>query len=635
MTQNNPAEKAEEQAKAVYAQAAECIKKQDFAGAEKYLSESLNIAPTADAAHNLGTLRFMQGQIDKAVELFHQAVTLDPHYDAAYANLMRIVHQKGDIAKAIEYSAMAMTAAPEKRAHKIEFIKILNKLKFEVSNPEVKRLVTFCLEDGTLNYDGMGVAWLSLMITDPELGAIYKLHKQQDFKSFEKEFGNLKDYGALVSRYFTMGLQQMTVGDAGFERFLAHLRRLVLKDHIVDRGILFSQNFLTLIAALSIYCFYTEYILDVSEEERGWLETLRENMLKHDNIAKDPKPLCVLACYENIYKHPHAEKFLAGLNGKPELEAFLKYHLREPLEEMRISAEIVALTKIESETSVKVQEMYEELPYPRWRYIPEITEPFDTTPVREVLPKGKLKILNAGCGTGREAIYMARTFPDSEVMAVDLSRTSLAYGIRKTAQHGITNIAFHQADILALDKAFEAQSFDIIASSGVLHHLEKPEDGLAVLVKLLKPQGVMNLALYSEIARQSIVKARKVIAEKSFGHDSESARRFRRDIETLLPQADIENLRGFRDYFFLSEFKDLIFHVMEHRFTIPQLHDVLTRHNLEFMGFKDNPEAIADFAKLFPSDPAKRNLNNWHKYETANPDVFRRMYQFWVRKKPV
>lgn len=628
MSQNNPA------ARAAYAQAVDCIKKQDFAGAEKYLTESLGIAPTADAAHNLGTLRFMQGQIDKAVELFHQAVTLDPHYDAAYANLMRISHQKGDIAKAIEYSAMAMTAAPDKRAHKIEFTKILNKLKFEVSNPEVKRLVTFCLEDGTLNYDKMGLAWLSLMIADPELGAIYKLYKQQNFKSFEKEFGNLKDYSALVSRYFTMGLQQMTVGDTDFERFLTALRRLILKDHIADNGVLFSQNFLSLIAALSIYCFYTEYILDVSEEERAWLENLRENLPKQDKIAKDPKPLCILACYENIYKHPHAEKFTAALSGKPELQEFVKYHLSEPLEEMRIVKEIIALTNIDSETSVKVQEMYEELPYPRWRYIPEITEPFDTTPVREVLPQGKLKILNAGCGTGREAIYMARTFPDSEVMAVDLSRTSLAYGIRKTAQHAITNITFRQADILELSKAFKAESFDIIASSGVLHHLEKPEDGLAVLVKLLKPGGAMNLALYSEIARRSIVRARKVIAEKSFGHDSESARTFRRDIELHLPEADIENLRGFRDYFFLSEFKDLIFHVMEHRFTIPQLRDMLARQNLEFMGFKDNPAAVADYAAMFPNDPEKKNLDNWHKYETANPDAFRQMYQFWVRKKP-
>lgn len=629
MSQNNPA------AKAAYEQAVDCIKKQDFAGAEKYLTESLGIAPTADAAHNLGTLRFMQGQIDKAVELFHQAVTLDPHYDAAYANLMRIFHQKGDIAKAIEYSAMAMTAAPDKRAHKIEFIKILNKLKFEISNPEVRRLVTFCLEDGTLNYDKMGLAWLSLMIADPELGAIYNLYKQQNFNFFEKEFGNLKDYGALCSRYFTMGLQQMTVTNTDFERFLTYLRRLILKDHIADNGVLFSQNFLSLMAALSIYCFYTEYVLDISEEEHSWVEALREKLLKQDNIAKDPKSLCILACYENVYKHPCAEKYTAELSGKPELQAFVKYHLSEPLEEIRISKDIIALTNIESETSVKVQEMYEELPYPRWRYIPEITDTLDITPILEVLPKGKLKILNAGCGTGREAIYLARTFPECEVIAVDLSRTSLAYGILKTTLHAVKNVVFRQADILELDKAFEAESFDIIASSGVLHHLEKPEDGLAVLVKILKHGGIMNLALYSETARRSIVNARKVIAEKSFGHDSESARRFRRDIESLLPERDVEILSSFRDYFFLSEFKDMIFHVMEHRFTIPQLRDMLAKHNLEFMGFKDNPSAMTEYEAIFPDDPSKRNLDNWHKYETANPDAFQQMYQFWVRKKPV
>lgn len=634
MTQNNTAQSMEEQAKAIYAQAVDCIKRQDFAGAEKYLVESMGIAPTADAAHNLGTLRFMQGQDDKAVDLFHQAITLNPCYDAAYANLMRIFYQKGNISKAIEYSAMAMTAAPAKRSHKAEFTKILNKLRFEISNPEVKRLLTFCLEDGTLNYDSMGAAWLSLMIADPELAAIYNLRKHKDFKSFEKGFENLGDYNALLSRYFILGLQQMTVGDIGFERFLTHLRKLILKDHMEDRGVIFGKPFLNLIAALSIYCFYTEYILDVSGEEEAWLENLRNAVNEQQDMEKNAKTLCLLACYDSIYKHPDARKFVNQLAGNTELQPFVKYHLSEPLDEMEIRNTVISLTGLQTETSLKVQEMYEELPYPRWRYIPEMTDTVDLTPVQHILPKGKIKILNAGCGTGREAIYFARTFADSEVTAVDLSRSSLAYGIRKTGEHETKNILFRQADILALDKVFEPDSFDIIGSSGVLHHLEKPEDGLAVLVKLLKPDGIMNLALYSEIARRSVVKARKTITEKSFGCDSESARLFRRDIEALLPKADVENLRGFRDYFFLSEFKDLIFHVMEHRFTIPQLRDVLAKHNLEFMGFKDSTSVLADYVARFPDDPRGVNFENWHRFETDNPDAFKGMYHFWVRKTP-
>ena len=49
MTQTAPSQSNEEKAKRVYAQAVDCIKKQDFNGAEKYLTKSINIFPTADA----------------------------------------------------------------------------------------------------------------------------------------------------------------------------------------------------------------------------------------------------------------------------------------------------------------------------------------------------------------------------------------------------------------------------------------------------------------------------------------------------------------------------------------------------------------------------------------------------------
>ncbi|MCB9977270.1 MAG: methyltransferase domain-containing protein [Rhodospirillales bacterium] len=636
MTQSAPTQSNEEKAKSIYAQAVECIKKQDFSGAEKYLKESMDIFPTADAAHNLGTLRYMQGNIDTAVNLFQQATILDPHYDAAYANIMKIFYERGDIEKAMEYSAMAITAAPHKRGHKLEFTIMLKKIRFDFFHPEIKRLIGFCLEDETLDLDYIGIAWMSLMISDPELAPIYNLRHCKDFNTFEKKFDNLGDYNTLQSRYLTLGLERITVCDLGFELFLTHLRHLILKDHVEGKSVIFDKNFLTMIASLAIYCFYTEYIFDVSEEEKKWLEILREKVKAQQDFYKDPKPLCLLACYENIYKLPQAKNIADQLANNPELKKFLKYHLRDPLEEMQISKSIVSLTELQTETSAKVQEMYEELPYPRLRYVPDVKDTVDLAPVRDIVPKGKIKILNAGCGTGNETIYFARTFPEAEITAIDLSRTSLAYAIRKTTENHIPHIIYRQADILALDKVFEPSSFDIIVSSGVLHHLKNPEDGLAVLVSLLKPGGVMNLALYSEIGRRSVVKARKAIAQKSIGNDNESVKNFRKNINSLLPKPDIENLQTSRDYYFLSQIKDYLFHVMEHRFTTVQLKELLEKNNLEFMGFKDftTLETLSGYLKRFPQDPRGVNLENWHRYEMDNPDTFKRMYQFWVRKKP-
>lgn len=321
MSQNNPATGAEDQARAVYAQAVDCIKKQDFAGAEKYLTESLGIAPTADAAHNLGTLRFMQGQIDKAVELFHQAVTLDPRYDAAYANLMRISHQKGDIAKAIEYSAMAMTAAPDKRAHKEEFLKILSTIKLKETTDDIKRMMAFCLQDEGLEDEKLPEIWSRLVASDPELAPLWQ---QKDFTKFEESFNDLPEYKALLSRYFILGLAKLNINCAQTQTFLSHLRQLILKDQVLEKGVLFGKNFIELIAAIAAYAARKEFKLEQTAPEREWIEILREELAAPQDIRKHVKPLLILAGYESISDETLAKKLRAEIAKIPELTNILK-----------------------------------------------------------------------------------------------------------------------------------------------------------------------------------------------------------------------------------------------------------------------------------------------------------------------
>ena len=60
------------------------------------------------------------------------------------------------------------------------------------------------------------------------------------------------------------------------------------------------------------------------------------------------------------------------------------------------------------------------------------------------------KVLVPGCGTGYHPLILARRHPEADVLAVDLSRTSLAYAIRKQEELKITNVRFCQADLLCL-----------------------------------------------------------------------------------------------------------------------------------------------------------------------------------------
>ena len=108
------------------------------------------------------------------------------------------------------------------------------------------------------------------------------------------------------------------------------------------------------------------------------------------------------------------------------------------------------------------------------------------------------EILIAGCGTGRHSIAVARTYPDARILAIDISRASLAYARRKTREEGLSNIEYAQADILDLGTI--ARSFDRIEACGVLHHLADPRAGWRGLIGLLRPAGVMRVGLYGELS---------------------------------------------------------------------------------------------------------------------------------------
>ena len=101
----------------------------------------------------------------------------------------------------------------------------------------------------------------------------------------------------------------------------------------------------------------------------------------------------------------------------------------------------------------------------------------------------------AGCGTGNHSIIATR-YKNANILAVDLSLSSLAYAKRKTEELGYKNIEYLHADILDLNKL--NKKFDVIESSGVLHHMKDPIAGLKVLVDILEPHGFLKLGLYSE-----------------------------------------------------------------------------------------------------------------------------------------
>src|SRR5262249_17398233 len=157
---------------------------------------------------------------------------------------------------------------------------------------------------------------------------------------------------------------------------------------------------------------------------------------------------------------------------------------------------IPRLTPIEDDVSRLVQDQYEQNPYPRWTAPPQPRERESLDALmRNELPRApfrplgrsELDVLVAGCGTGRQAIGIARQFPRARVQAIDLSATSLGYAKARSEALGVGNVTYAQADILRLGSI--ERTFDLIQSDGVLHHLADPFAGWRVLLGLLRPGG--------------------------------------------------------------------------------------------------------------------------------------------------
>jgi SAM-dependent methyltransferase len=247
--------------------------------------------------------------------------------------------------------------------------------------------------------------------------------------------------------------------------------------------------------------------------------------------------------------------------------------------------------------------------------------------IRTSVPQPSQDILIAGCGTGKHPFWIAQYFLDARILAIDLSRANLAYARRKTRDEGLPNIEYAQADILKLGGI--GRTFDRIDAVGVLHHLADPKAGWRVLLSLLAPAGIMRIGLYSEAARRDVVQARALIAEGGYRPTIEGIRALR---QKIIRDQRWHMVLNSGDFYSASGCRDLLFNVMEHRFTIPQIASFLQENGLIFHGFELDGAVIEKFKQRYPGSEALINLIYWNAFEADNPNTFRGMYVFTISK---
>ncbi|MEB1611742.1 class I SAM-dependent methyltransferase [Xanthomonas campestris pv. campestris] len=125
------------------------------------------------------------------------------------------------------------------------------------------------------------------------------------------------------------------------------------------------------------------------------------------------------------------------------------------------------------------------------------------------------RILDAGCGTGQRANGVAKMFPKAHVVGVDMTSASLDAARKMAASNGISNIEYRQCNLLELDLGLD---FDVIISSGVMHHLEDPVKGLSRLRAHLNDGGVAMIWLYHALGEYERFLGRELL-QRLWGED--------------------------------------------------------------------------------------------------------------------
>ena len=430
--------------------------------------------------------------------------------------------------------------------------------------------------------------------------------------------------------FLRCALETVPLHHAPLEKFLTAIRSILLRKALSE-GSIANPAIVRLFCALAEQCFINEYVFAQSDEETRQSLQLSELLLHRiaGGETLTPGLVAAVAAYFPLHSLPGAQALLR--RNLPEVIAELvRQQLQEPLEEIADRNSIPVLTSVDDDVSLLVMDQYRENPYPRWTVDPAaaLAENPQTGSADDT-PEAK-EILIAGCGTGQHAVEIARHFPEARILAVDLSLPSLAYARRRTREIGVRNVEYAQADILEL--AAIDRSFDRIEAVGVLHHLAEPERGWRVLLSLLRPNGNMRIGLYSDAGRRDIVGVRTFIAERGYHPTPEDIRKLRHEILRIYDERGWRTTIQSNDFYNTSGCRDLLFNVMEHRFTIPKIKGFLSEQKLTFLGFDLEPSIVERFERQFPGPDALADLGNWHRFEMDNPQTFRGMYQFTILK---
>lgn len=247
-------------------------------------------------------------------------------------------------------------------------------------------------------------------------------------------------------------------------------------------------------------------------------------------------------------------------------------------------------------------------------------------PDREYKPD--LDILIAGCGTFQAAIF-AFMNRDAKVVGIDVSETALNHERYLKDKHGLHNLELHRLPIEEVSAL--GRDFDLIVSSGVLHHMADPLAGLKALGECLRSDGALGVMLYAKYGRIGVEILESVFRDLGLSQDEASVQLVKEAVPVLPADHPVRGyLARASDLLSDGAIVDTFLHSRQRSYTVSECLDLVSAAGLAFQGwFHKTPyyphdliAPVSGFQSLLNELPDVTLWSVMERLQTANATHF-------------
>ena len=145
--------------------------------------------------------------------------------------------------------------------------------------------------------------------------------------------------------------------------------------------------------------------------------------------------------------------------------------------------------------------------YRRQRHIYDLSRKFyllgRDEAIARLRPAPGDRVLEIGCGTGRNLVKLARAYPQARLFGLDVSREMLSTAAASTARAGLApRITLAQGDATAFDPQalFGCASFERVMISYALSMIPHWREALAQALDVVAPGGALHVVDFGDCA---------------------------------------------------------------------------------------------------------------------------------------